>query len=98
MTGDSPKRPSGARRLLRTTGAAILACFLALGFIAGSSEVQFAAAQSVIDPDIDSDGDNINNRWDPDDDNDGYPDEIDPDPFDASNPAYVPTPNTIDPD
>ncbi|MGI8484616.1 MAG: hypothetical protein ACR2OU_10175 [Thermomicrobiales bacterium] len=56
------------------------------------------AAQSVIDPDVDSDGDGIMNSHDPDDDNDGIPDDIDADPFDPNIPGVAPTPNSIDPD
>ena len=56
------------------------------------------AAQSVIDPDVDSDGDGIMNSHDPDDDNDGISDDIDADPFDPSIPGVAPTPNSIDPD
>ncbi|MGC4190147.1 MAG: hypothetical protein QM589_02800 [Thermomicrobiales bacterium] len=55
-------------------------------------------AQSVVDPDLDSDGDGIVNAFDPDDDNDGITDDIDPAPFDASVPGSAPTPSSIDPD
>lgn len=61
-------------------------------------EIPAAFAQSVIDPDADSDGDGIANSHDPDDDNDGWPDEIDPDPFNPAIPGAAPTPNSIDPD
>lgn len=57
-----------------------------------------SAAQSVIDPNIDSDGDGIMNSHDPDDDNDGIPDDIDADPFDPNIPGMAPTPSSIDPD
>ncbi len=56
------------------------------------------AAQSVIDPDVDSDGDGIMNSHDPDDDNDGISDDIDADPFNPAIPGVDPTPNSIDPD
>jgi len=56
------------------------------------------AAQSVIDPDVDSDGDGIMNSHDPDDDNDGISDDIDADPFNPAIPGIAPTPNSIDPD
>ena len=61
-------------------------------------EIPAAFAQSVIDPDADSDGDGIANSHDPDDDNDGWPDEIDPDPFNPAIPGGAPTPDSIDSD
>lgn len=56
------------------------------------------SAQSVVDPDLDSDGDGIVNAFDPDDDNDGITDDVDPAPFDATNPGSAPPPSSIDPD
>ncbi|MGB3328120.1 MAG: hypothetical protein WBA46_04145, partial [Thermomicrobiales bacterium] len=59
-----------------------------------------ASAQSVVDPDLDSDGDGIVNAFDPDDDNDGVTDDIDPAPFDPSipgSPGAAP-PSSISPD
>src|SRR5690349_4380036 len=56
------------------------------------------AAQSVSDPDLDSDGDGIANSHDPDDDNDGITDDSDSAPFDPSLPGSPPDPDSIDPD
>lgn len=56
------------------------------------------SAQSVVDPDLDSDGDGIVNAFDPDDDNDGVTDDVDPAPFDAAIPGSAPPPSSIDPD
>lgn len=55
-------------------------------------------AQSVSDPDLDSDGDGIANSHDPDDDNDGITDDIDAAPFDPTRPGSPPDPTSIDPD
>lgn len=86
---DVPPRPA---RLVRRLGA-ILLMLLLLAVCANP-----ASAQSVTDPDLDSDGDGIMNSHDPDDDNDGITDDIDPAPFDASIPGSAPPPSSIDPD
>jgi len=85
------------RRVSKALAMLICACAL-VGMTIGTMGPAAMTAQSVIDPDADSDGDGIENSHDPDDDNDGIADDIDMDPFDPSIPGVAPTPDSIDPD
>jgi len=85
------------RRVPKALVMLICACAL-VGMTVGSIGVAEITAQSVIDPDADSDGDGIANSHDPDDDNDGITDDIDADPFNSSIPGVAPTPDSIDGD
>ncbi|MGI8482807.1 MAG: hypothetical protein ACR2OU_00995 [Thermomicrobiales bacterium] len=81
------------------TALTMLICACALvGMTIGTMGPLEMVAESVIDPDADSDGDGIVNSHDPDDDNDGITDDIDIDPFNPSIPGVAPTPDSIDPD
>ena len=72
------------------------ALFVALSLMAFAADP--ADAQSVVDSDLDSDGDGIVNAFDPDDDNDGIMDDRDPAPFNPSIPGGPLPPSSIDPD
>jgi hypothetical protein len=85
------------RRVPKALVMLICACAL-VGMTVGSIGLAEMTAQSVIDPDADSDGDGIANSHDPDDDNDGVTDDIDADPFNPSIPGVAPTPDSIDGD
>lgn len=76
-----------ARSMGPLVGVCLVAALLATG----------AAAQSTMDPSIDSDGDGTNNQRDFDDDNDLVADDVDCDPFDPSIGRECPTPTIAAP-